>query len=169
MTEKEKELAESFCRDVKGDRYEPANRLLDQIMFNAPLIRLSEDHTKAGGRSYTYFFTVESSWPYLKSGHAVELSLIFNHPEETLVTGRIFDETFSKTMHKMWVQFAKTGNPSLSADLSPDGKAKEWPPYNVEDREIMVFDEFDIHPEKESVREILDWDRTYFLTKYYCI
>jgi para-nitrobenzyl esterase len=26
---------------------------------------------------------------------------------------------------KMWVQFAKTGNPSLSASESPDGKAKE--------------------------------------------
>jgi para-nitrobenzyl esterase len=34
---------------------------------------------------------------------------------------------------------------------------------------MMVFDEFDIHPEKESERKILDWDRTYFLTKYYCI
>ena len=32
-----------------------------------------------------------------------------------------------------------------------------------------VFDEFDIHPEKESERKIVDWDRTYFLTKYYCI
>lgn len=33
----------------------------------------------------------------------------------------------------------------------------------------MVFDEFDIHTEKESERKILDWDRTYFLTRYYCI
>jgi para-nitrobenzyl esterase len=33
----------------------------------------------------------------------------------------------------------------------------------------MIFDEFDIHPEKESQRKIIDWDRTYFLTKYYCI
>jgi para-nitrobenzyl esterase len=103
------------------------------------------------------------------SGHAVELSEIFNHPEETLVTGRSFDETFSKTMRKMWVQFAKTGNPSLSADLSPDGKAKEWPLYDLENKKVMVFDEFDIHPEKESERKIVDWDRTYFLTKYYCI
>ena len=67
------------------------------------------------------------------------------------------------------MQFAKTGNPSLSADISPDGKAKEWPLYDTENREVMVFDEFDIHPEKESERQILDWDRTYFLTKYYCI
>ena len=69
----------------------------------------------------------------------------------------------------MWIQFAKTGNPSLSAELSPDGKAKEWPLYESEDRRMMVFDEFNIHPEKESELKIVDWDRSYFLTKYYCI
>jgi len=75
----------------------------------------------------------------------------------------------SKTMRRMWVQFAKTGNPSLSASESPDGKAKEWPLYDLENKQLMIFDEFNIHPEKESQRKILDWDRTYFLTKYYCL
>ena len=28
---------------------------------------------------------------------------------------------------------------------------------------------FNIHPAKESEVKIVDWDRTYFLTKYYCI
>lgn len=32
---------------------------------------------------------------------------------------------------------------------------------------VMVLDEFDIHPAKESEVKIVDWDRTYFLTKYY--
>jgi para-nitrobenzyl esterase len=105
----------------------------------------------------------------MKSAHAVELASVLNHPDQTLETGRAFDETFSKTMRKMWVQFAKTGNPSLSAAASPDGKAHEWPLYDLENKEIMVFDEFNIHPEKESQRKILDWERTYFLTKYFCM
>ncbi len=176
LTDEEKALVESFCQDGKGGDYVYSSeeracfaRLFDHIVFIAPLFRMSENQTTAGGKSYTYYFTVESSWPLLKSGHAVELSEIFNHPEETLVTGRSFDETFSKTMRKMWVQFAKTGDPSLSAEISPDGKAHEWPLYDLENKEVMVFDEFDIHPEKESERKIIDWDRTYFLTKYYCI
>ena len=103
----------------------------------------------------------------MKSGHAIELSELFNHAEETLVTGREFDKTFSKTMRKMWVKFAKTGNPSLSAEQSPDGKAKEWPLYDIENKYVMVFDEFNIHPEKEPERKIVDRDRTCFLTKYY--
>ena len=171
LTKDEQALVESFCKDAKGvtPEYSGTNRLFDQIVFIAPLFRMSENQTSAGGKSYTYYFTPESSVPLLKSGHAVELSTVFNHPEETLVTGRIFDETFSKTMRKMWVQFAKTGNPSLSAKESPDGKAKEWPLYDLKDKNLMIFDEFNIHPEKASKRKILDWGRTYFLTKYYCI
>ena len=72
-------------------------------------------------------------------------------------------------MRKFWVQFAKTGNPSLSADISPDGKAKEWPLYDLENKQVMVLDEFNIHPEKESEVKIVDWERTYFLTKYYVL
>ena len=169
LTDEEKALVESFCKDIKGESYDPMCRLYDQIWFIAPLFRLSENQTKAGGKSYTYYFTVESSVPLLKSGHAVELSTVFNHPEETLFTGRAFDETFSKTMRKMWVQFAKTGNPSLTADISPDGKAHEWPLYDLENKSVMVLDEFNIHPAKEAELKILDWERTYFLTKYFCL
>ena len=169
LTAEERALVESFYKDVKGEVYDPLCRLYDQIWFIAPVFRQAENQTKAGGKTYNYFFTVESSVPLMKCGHAVELSTVFNHPEQTFVTGRTFNETFSKTMRRMWVQFAKTGNPSLSATESPDGKAKEWPLYDLENKQLMIFDEFDIHPEKESQRKIIDWDRTYFLTKYYCI
>ena len=169
MTDEEKALVESFCSDIKGEPYEYTSRLFDQLVFIAPLFRLSENQTMAGGKSYTYFFTPESSVPLMRSGHAIELSTVFNHPEETFVTGRQFDETFSKTMRRMWVQFAKTGNPSLTAAQSPDGKAKEWPLYDLENKQVMIFDEFNIHAEKEAERQIVDWERAYFLTKYYCI
>lgn len=81
--------------------------------------------------------------------------------------GRELNENFSKTMRKMWVKFAKTENPSLNAEQSPDGKAKEWPRYDLKNRTVMVFDEFNIHPEKEASLKIVDWDRTGFLSKYY--
>ena len=167
MTDEEKALAENFCSDVKGESYEPYCKWFSQLMFNAPCIRLSENQTMAGGKSYTYYFTVESADPLKKSCHGIALAPLFKHPDLQGDTGREFDATFSKTMRKMWVQFAKTGNPSLSAEISPDGKAKEWPLYDLKDKQVMVFDEFNIHPEKESQRNIIDWDRTYFLTKYY--
>ena len=169
LPEEEKALIESYRKDVKGDSYEPDSRLFSQIWFLAPTIRISEEQTKAGGKAYTYYFTPESPDPIMKCGHAIELSIVFNHPEFTEDTGRQFDETFCKTMRKMWVQFAKTGNPSLSADISPDDKEKEWPLYDLENKRVMVLDEFNIHPEKESEIKIVDWDRTYFLTKYHML
>ena len=167
LTDKEKDLVVSYIKDVKGENWEKHTCLLSQLMFNAPCIRLSENQTMAGGKAYTYYFTVESSIPMMKSGHGVELASLFKHPDLDKDTGRAFDETFSKTMRKMWAQFAKTGNPSLTAELAPDGKAKEWPLYDLKDKQVMVLDETNIHPEKESQRKIVDWERTYFLTKYY--
>ena len=166
-TEEEKALAESYIAEGQGERYEVLSRFLDQYWFCAPLIRTAENQVKGGGKTYVYYFRVESAIPRLKSGHAIEISELFNHPEDITVTGRQFDKTFSKTMRKMWVQFAKTGNPSLTAEQSPDGKAKVWPLYDTENKQVMVFDEFDIHVEKEADLNIVDWDRTYFLTKYY--
>ena len=110
---------------------------------------------------------MESAVPLIKAGHASELSVVFNHPEMNGFTGRKYDATFCKTVRKMWIQFAKTGNPSLTADMSPDGKAKEWPLYDTGKKKVMVLDEFDIHPAKESDLKIVDWERTYFLTNTY--
>ena len=165
----EKALVESYMKDVKGDYYEPDSRLFSQSWFIVPIIKLSECQTMGGGKAFTYYFTPESPDPIMKCGHAIELAIVFNHPEFTADTGRAFDETFCKTMRKMWVQFAKTGNPSLGAEIAPDGKIKEWPLYDLKDKRVMVLEEFNIHPAKESEVKIVDWERTYFLTKYYML
>ena len=167
LTDKEKALVESYCNDIEGERHEAPVRLFSQVMFIAPQIRLSDVQAKVGGKSFTYYYTVESSLPMIKSGHASELSVVFAHPELNDFTGREYDATFCKTMRKMWVQFVKTGNPSLTAEMSPDGKAKEWPLYDMKDKQVMVLDEKDIHPAKEADLKIVDWERTYFLTSYY--
>ena len=168
-TDEERALVESFIADVKGEDFEKSSRILDQIWFNIPLIRQSEDQAKAGGRCFTYYFTPESDIPLMRCGHSVELAPLFDHQHTASYMTRAFDETFSKTMRKMWAQFAKTGDPSLTSDISPDGKAKMWPLYDTENKYVMVFDEFDIHPAKESEVGIVDWERTYFLSKYYVV
>ena len=169
VTDEEKKRIESYCADKAGERYEPECSLLSQSWFNAPCLRLAESQTMGGGKCYTYYLTPESPDPIMKCGHAIELASVFNHPEMTEDMGRSFDETFSKTLRKLWVQFARTGDPSLTAAESPDGRAKLWPLYEPETKPVMVFDEFNIHPESASARGIVDWDRTYFLSNYYCV
>lgn len=160
---------ESYCKDesiLKPD-YSGELRLVEQIAFVAPMIRMSEAQTKGGGKSYSYYFMPESAVPLMHCAHTMEIAVVFNHPEETLISGRKFDETFEKIVRRMWIQFAKTGNPPLTADISPDGKVYEWPLYDLENRQVMALDEFDIRPEKEADLKIVDWDRTMFLTNYY--
>ena len=169
LAPEDKALAESFMKDVKGDYFQPDSSLFSQSWFNTAIIKLSECQTKAGGKAYTYYFTPESADPIMKCGHAIELPIVFNHPEFTSELGREFNPTFCKTMRKMWVQFAKTGNPSLSAAESPDEKVKDWPLYDLKDKKVMVLDEFDIHVAKEADVKIVDWERTYPLTKYYAL
>ncbi len=162
MTENEVALVNSYLSDQQVESWEANSRLFSQSWFLAPCMRMSENQTNAGGKSYTYFYRVEASTPMLKAAHGEELPIVFCHPDQTDI-----DPTFCKTMRKMWVQFAKTGNPSLSASQSPDGKAKEWPLYDTTDKKVMVLDVSDIHPAKESEVKIVDWNKSYFLTKYY--
>jgi len=169
LTVEERALIESFCENA-GDvtpEYSAENRFFDQIVFIAPMFRLSESQALGGGRAYAYFFTPESSVPLMRCAHTMEINTVFNHPEETFMTGRRLDETFSKTLRRMWIQFAKIGDPSLAADISPDGQEKVWPMYDLKSKYVMLLDEFNIHPEKETGSKIVDWDRTYFMTKYY--
>ena len=167
LTDEEKAKIESFCKEEAVEDWEPDSRLFGHSWFIEGAIKMSESQTKGGGKSYTYYYRVESSDPIRKSAHFEEVPIVFAHPE--MIEGRQYDATFMKTMRKMWVQFAKTGNPSLSASESPDGKAKVWPLYDLKDKQVMVLDEFDIHPTKESDVKIVDWERTCFLTKYYML
>ena len=156
LTDEEKAKIESYCKEGAVEDWEPDSRLFSHSWFIDGSIKLAESQTKAGGKCYTYFYRVESSDPIRKSAHFEEVPIVFAHPE--FVDGRPYDPAFSKAMRQMWVQFARTGCPS-----------PEWPLYDLKDKRVMVLDEFDIHPAKESEVKIVDWDKTYFLTKYYML
>lgn len=127
-------------------------------MFVAPLFRLSEIQT--------LLLHAEILRALVRSNHGVETNTALNHPEEARVSRRAFDKTLSKTMRGIWVQSAKCGKASPASEQSPDGKAKEWPRYDLENKCMMALDEFDIHPRKEADRKTLDWERPHFLTKH---
>ena len=167
LTDEERAKLEQYCKEGAVEEWDPDSRLFGHSWFIDGAIKMSECQTMGGGKSYTYYYRVESSDPIRKSAHFEEVPIVFCHRD--MIEGRPYDETFCKTMSKMWVQFAKTGNPSLSADISPDGKAKEWPLYDLKEKQVMVLDEYDIHPAKESEVKIVDWDRTFFLTNYYML
>ena len=167
MSPEDVEKAKAFLDNTLGNQYHKTFKLGDQLYFICPAFRMSENRTAAGGRTYHYYFRVETSKPHFLSGHAAELPAVFNNPQDTFFSGRPYDDTFNHTMQRMWVNFAKTGDPSLTAEESPTGKAIYWDLYNSETKPVMVFDEFNIHQGYEADYGIVDWERTYPLTKYF--
>lgn len=167
MPQEDVELAKEFMNITSGNKFHKTFKFGDQMFFIAPVFRVSENHAAAGGRMYHYFFRVETNMPFFLSGHAAELPAVFNNPQDVFFSGRPYDDTFNHTMQRMWVNFAKKGDPSLTAEESPTGKAIQWDRYDSETKPIMVFDEFNVHQGTEGDYGIVDWERTYPLTKYF--
>lgn len=167
MPPEDVEKAKAFMENTLGNRFHKAFKFGDQVFFLAPVFRMSENHTAAGGKTYHYYFRVETSIPYFLSGHAAELPAVFNNPQDTFFSGRPYDDAFNHTMQRMWVNFAKKGDPSLTAEESPTGEAIQWDMYDADKKPVMVFDEFNVHPGFEGDYGIVDWVNTYPLTKYF--
>ncbi|HJJ48786.1 MAG TPA: carboxylesterase family protein [Methanocorpusculum sp.] len=161
MTEEEKSKVDEYIKNAPEYGYAPLIRLTDQLFFVAPAFRLSEGQAKAGGDVYQYYFTAESADPVVRSGHGMELSSVFGNYDP--LNARYIDPVFAKTVQKMWVQFAKTGNPSLSAEESPTGKAIEWPKYTTGSKAVMQLDEDGVHVEYGLADKLADWNGTYKL------
>ncbi|HJJ48373.1 MAG TPA: carboxylesterase family protein [Methanocorpusculum sp.] len=165
MNEEEKEAVRSFTKDAEKDGYLQDSRFFDQFMFIGPCFRLVEAHIMGGGDVYQYYVTAESEAPYMKSAHGIEISSVFGN--ESSFQGPALDSLFAKSIQKMWIQFAKTGNPSLPAALSPSGKAVEWPKKTSVSGAVMQMDEYLFHAEYDLGDKIVDRKRIYPLLKYY--
>ena len=108
----------------------------NDIVFRVPAQKQLLLHSRNKGKAYHYFWTFPSAIKYYGACHAVELSFVFNNPEETIFTGGNYNEKLASEVQKMWVNFAKTGDPST--------EEHEWPEYNEETRKTMVLGD-DMH------------------------
>ena len=61
--------------------------------------------------------------------HCVELAYVFNNLQETIYTGGLVNGTLAKEVQNMWVNFAKTGNPSTDHHI--------WREYNPYERRTL--------------------------------
>ena len=61
LTDEERAKIELFCKEGAVEDWEPDSRLFGHSWFIEGAIKMSESQTKGGGKSYTYFYRVESS------------------------------------------------------------------------------------------------------------
>ncbi|MGN0693412.1 MAG: carboxylesterase/lipase family protein [Lentihominibacter sp.] len=116
-----------------------ATELANETGFRAPSIATAAAHAdycasddKAKGKTYMYYFAKESdNFPWVGACHASELAYVFHNLDETIFSGTV-DEGLADQMCEAWVNFAKSGDPSI-ADV-------QWTTYDTTDRNTMTMD-----------------------------
>lgn len=136
-----KKIVDTFFETVKlpqdtySERYPgiwEKSELLGEFGLRLPAIKTAESHISANGngKTYMYLFGKEDvAKPFIGCGHAAELPYVFNS-RLTVGKGNTVDPVLADKISSMWINFAKTGNPSI------DGF--EWSEYTLENRETMV-------------------------------
>ena len=135
----------AFMKVAKGNKIARISEFYNEIMFRLPAIMQAECHSSNNGNIYMYYWKEESKIPLYKACHAVELAYVFYNIDETIYTGEKADEELAKTVSNMWVNFAKTGNPSL--------ENVEWGKYDIKDRNVMTFKKDKVKMEGDILKE----------------
>ena len=141
LTPEDMERVQSFFKGTKGGRVWRATEFYNEIMFRLPAIKQLEGHSRNGGTAYLYYWKEPSRIPMFRACHAVELAYVFLNVEDTVYTGKKADESLALAVSTMWVNFAKTGNPSTEDIV--------WEPYEEGKRKTLVFLAGDIHTEED--------------------
>ncbi|XP_045169105.2 carboxylesterase 5A-like [Mercenaria mercenaria] len=112
--------------------------------FTDPLYRTLDYHAPSASNTYMYYFDEVSlnhlfchmPW-FEKLGHGDEIPFIFgfknaDHLAEWKFYANKWEEQLSKSVIKLWSNFAKTGNPNFPDDLKLD-----WLPYTTKHQHYL--------------------------------
>ena len=150
VKKEDKTYIKQFMKIAKGNRVARITEFYNEIMFRLPAIAQAEHHSENNGNVYMYYWKEKSKIPLYKACHAVELAYVFYNINETIYTGEKADEQLARNVSNMWVNFAKTGNPSL--------ESIEWHKFDKQDRKTMTFKKDNIKEESDILtkqREVL--------------
>ena len=163
LSASDKKRVRDFISLKKEERICRMSRFYDEMMFRLPAVEQARLHSKNGGKTYMYYWTVPSTLPMHKACHAVELAYVFGNRDETIYTGEPADKSLSDTVMQMWTNFARTGDPSTDS--------LTWERYSEPERATMVIDR---HPYMQndilrSQRELLSPLLRYMINPSYAM
>jgi len=126
-------LAKEYCTKAERLAYSRITEFENDIIFRVPAQAQLLLQSKAGGKTYHYFWTYPSAKKGFGACHAVELSSIFNNLQEKIYTGDNVNEALASEVQQMWVNFAKCGDPST--------EKTHWPLYTEETKDTLMLGE----------------------------
>ena len=157
----DRRYAKEFMKVVYDKPIWQQTEFMNDLLFRVPAIAQAEAYANKGGKCYMYYWTKESLLPHYGACHAVELAYVFNNLDDTIFTGARADEKLADTVQKMWVNFAKTGDPSTDE--------YHWDTYDAEERLTMILgDEIELlsDPMQEQ-RELVEPLLAYRINGFY--
>ncbi len=135
-----KRLDAFFATQYGQPRVWQLTEFYNEMLFRLPAVRQAELHADKGNKVYNYYWTMPGEDKLIGACHAIELSYIFDNPQVTTYNGNLYDQELADIAQDMWVNFARTGDPST--DDIP------WEQYDTQTRKTMVLGE-DIHMEED--------------------
>ena len=137
-----KKIVENFLKTVKvpQDKYSEQypgiwekTALLTDYLARLPEVKTIESQIAAGGEGKTYMYLFgrgNPEKPLYGAGHAVELPYVFCNVDTFVSGGGSVDPVLADKISSRWINFAKTGNPSI--------EGFEWTEYTLDNRATMV-------------------------------
>ena len=142
IDEEDRHYADALLALQTSDDVWKKTEFFNDLLFRVPAIRQAQSHVENGGKHYMYYWTKESDIPHYGACHAIELAYVFNNTEDTIFTGKPADKTLADEVQQMWVNFAKTGDPSTEKHY--------WKPYDAARRTTMILDD-EIRPVEDPL------------------
>ncbi len=130
LDDSQRESASCFLDIVPEDNPWPVAELLNDLMFRGPAIEMAQRHAASGGRTYMYYWNKALSDPIYGACHGTEVSYVLNTGRQ-IKNGDQHNPALAAEVQQMWLNFAKTGNPSTPSHY--------WPAYESAQRATMVL------------------------------
>ena len=108
----------------------PVCEFLNDLMFRGPAIEMAQRHAASGGKTYMYLWNKALRDPVYGACHGAEVSYILNTGRQ-IKNGDVHNPALAADVQQMWVNFASTGNPSMSNHY--------WPAYETTQRATMLL------------------------------
>ena len=96
------------------------------------MTKQAEYHSENGGNTYVYIWKYKAEQKRLGAFHTIEMPYTLNNINK-YEYGTINNPELEDKVQEMWVNFARTGNPSISK--------LNWEKYDTNKRKIMAINE----------------------------
>jgi len=122
-------VAEYMTENEDATEFDAQAAFLNDLLFRGPALMEANNHMM--GKTYVYYWEYPSSIPGLGACHALDIPYVLNLKESLVL--HVINRELAGKVQDMWVNFAKTGDPST--------EAIDWPEYDSETQAAMIIAE----------------------------